>query len=158
MSKICIAVLREQEPLNNYIKEELYSILEKNNLYCFFEVPYHEPFFNELGKFQMISISNHSKYDNCEMFLLPDGCLYNGKTNPVSFSYRMSVLEDITSALQKSNYRVEWFIGDSGTPYHDFKILQCGFSQISEIIEQHFFDFETAVQTDLHILIKDISD
>ena len=106
----------------------------------------------------MISISNHSKYDNCEMFLLPDGCLYNGKTNPVSFSYRMSVLEDITSALQKSNYRVEWFIGDSGTPYHDFKILQCGFSQISEIIEQHFFDFETAVQTDLHILIKDISD
>ena len=154
MSTICIAVLQDQKPINQRAKKELCDILQNKGLYCFFDLKYREPFLENIGKYQCVSISDDSEFDNCEMFLLPDRCFYNGKTNLLPFSNRMSVLEDVTSVLQKNEYQVEWFIGDSGTPFDEFQTLECLTCDLSKVISQNFFDFKTAVQKDIHIIVK----
>lgn len=81
MSKICMAVLFDIDSLEDEIKKELIQTAEKYHLACFFKIEYTEQFLRSADLYAVVSISDSQNFDNCEMFLLPDGCIHNNQKN-----------------------------------------------------------------------------
>ena len=84
-----------------------------------------EPFFNRNKSDLIISFSDNYVYDNCEMLLLPDDCIYNGKENKKTLFERMEMIYNVVKFLKQNNHRVELYIGDSGAECEDYLEYVC---------------------------------
>lgn len=149
-----MVVIFDIDLLEDKIKKELVQVAKKYNLACIFRIEYTEPFLNNTDLYTAVSISDAQDYDNCEMFLLPDGCTHNDEKNKIPFVNRMLALRDFTLILKKSYRSVEWFIGDSGTPYDDFLHLYASPNELPQIMDQYYYDPKTVVESDIHIVVK----
>lgn len=124
MSKICIVVIKNHNYLEtDKIKEQIKMLFNNCGLGVFFEVAYSEPFLERYKNDEhlIFSISDNFEFDNCEMFLLPDRCKYNGQTNNIPFEKRMCDLKRIIEIILSFCHNIEIFIGDSGTNFEDFQ-------------------------------------
>lgn len=120
MSQICICVVNQ----NAFEKVECArSLLLRYGLFTCNELSYDEPCLHKARSENKIilSISDDCLLDNCEMFLLPDNCTYNGRSNKTPFTARMQLLQNALSLIVDKNTSLEMFVGDSGTPYCDFE-------------------------------------
>lgn len=123
MSKICIIVLCNTLSASDIFNNEIDILLKQCNLKIISELSYNEPLCDKYkkGDYLLFSISDAHYADNCEMFLLPDGCLINGKRNNMPFSERMSIFEKILLNILKKTQLIHLFVGDSGTAFDDYE-------------------------------------
>lgn len=139
MSKICILVL-SKPGVNMKLLEEI-TRLEADHIDCgvFFTFDYREPVIEQYKNSAFIcSFSDDYRFDNCEMLLLPDDCWSHTKTNLVPFHRRMELLRDaiVQICITAQTDKVDLFIGDSGTCYDDFELVQTTFSDFPDVIDQ----------------------
>ena len=126
MSLICIGTTRViPQKEQNYIKRALSSIAIKYKRGISFDISWHEPIVDSFSNHDFpFSITDAIDCDLCEMFLLPDGWLYNGKVNTVPFLKRMIFLQEIAEWLLTNNYCLDYYIGLSGAlPEEYFDII-----------------------------------
>lgn len=155
MSKICAVVIANSTIIDKAsIKNELRRIASQYGKGIWFYEKYEEPFVKHFSKCFVISFSDSTVYDNCEMLLLPDGCSFNGKINNNSFCERMKVIEEATKCLNALGYNSEIFIGESGTDYEEFSEIKCSSDNISDIIYKNYTDSYGVRENDLHIILS----
>ena len=131
MSKNCFLVvpLTEAGPDLEHLKKRIARELNSAGLGAFFSFPYVDPVLTHFLKTALVcSIADDSRFDNCEMLLLPDSCAYNGKRNPTPFFERMQRLADV--------------IGDSGTDYTEYKVVRTNTAQFPAAISQEIRQYE----------------
>ncbi len=106
------------------IKSTVERIVEEKGYGVFFSFDYSEPALERYRGVSFIcSLADNNTWDNCEMLLLPDNCVFNGSENTVSFYDRMRVLADIMKGIKSKCEKRELFIGTSGNEYGDFIIV-----------------------------------
>ena len=152
MSKFCF--IKFDDSNGDYNKLKVYGAiakeLEKHKLGMFVCT---QNYF-EIDDFDdMISVADTSKNDNCEMFLLPDGCAYNGRNNPLPFLERMNVLKNAIEKIQSYTKRVEVFIGECAANLDDFIQIRCSLNQFPTLADQKFYCQESHFINDLYFLI-----
>ncbi len=146
--------------LTDRLKEETVHILSSRGLACFWKDTIQEPFVEQLPDISsqsFFSIADDTCYDNCEMFVLPDGCFYNGRTNSIPFIKRMEVLQDVFSFFKCHGISAELFMGDSGGLLEEYHMFCCSIEEIPNIINRYYFDHRTATGWNLRIVLKNIS-
>lgn len=121
MSKICIAVLTQNTNCDSEcIQKRATNIAVANNFGVFFSLQYEEPFLSSYNiPHQIVSFADSFEYDNCEMLLLPNHAVFNGKTNDTSLIERLQKICLVLNELSQFG-NVELFVGDSGTSYSEF--------------------------------------
>ena len=151
MSRFCIGIINLQSLKE--CKNIIINILEENNLACFFEFDYIEPFLKKYinEEKQFFSISDNKDFDNCEIFLLPDNCYFNGIQNHIPFDKRMGVLVDISNEILKSAEKIEFFIGDSGASFDEFENLDVNINSFKSNLLQKVNDYNCK---DLHFIVR----
>lgn len=155
MSKFCIIKLKninafeDKECLFQKIEEEL-SI---HKLTCFEHKS--ESLIKEENT-EYISLADSKEYDNCEMFLLPDGCFNNGETNSIPFSERMNIIKNLIIKVQPFVQSFEIFMGECASNKEDFIDLNCSLEEFPKIAEKRFYSKETFVLEELHFIINNI--
>jgi hypothetical protein len=152
MSRICICVINGTEKNNELLQQEISALLKCYDFSVFWNLSYEEPFLDRYRKENQVvfSLSDNDRYDNCEMLLLPDKNLVNGKNNPLPFSIRMCCLAEFLGKILSSCTSVDLFIGESGMEYSEFEkksIHICDFSLIVDCLN-------TAIPPDLHLSIS----
>ena len=155
MSRICVIVADYKKSRNelNSTKEIIKKKIFKRHLGVFFYDKVDEPWDVNYEGFLKISIADSFKFDNCEMFLLPDNCYYNGHTNKTPFIERMDIISDIVSTLKEQMCEVELYIGDSGTEKEDFIGMQCSVKDLANMLNENCID-NNLQDNDLHIRIE----
>lgn len=151
MSKICICIINTAKQNEELLRMQISSISKYYDFTVFWDASYEEPFLERYCEENHIvfSLSDEEAYDNCEMLLLPDQNLFNGRTNPVSFSRRMEILADFLEQILVNHDVVDLFVGDSGTDYSEFEekyIHVCEFSLAVDCLN-------TETPPDLHLSI-----
>lgn len=145
MSKICIGVIKTHIPLEMCsFREQIKPLFNRFGLGVFFEFPYLEPFMKEYEKddYFVFSVADNMNFDNCEMFLLPDNCTYNGKKNEISFKTRMSNLKSIIEIILKTEKSIELFIGESGTEFFEFEFENINLERFEETLNNKLNCFD----------------
>ena len=143
MSKNCFLVvpLTEAGPDLEHLKKRIARELNSAGLGAFFSFPYDDPVLTHFLKTALVcSIADDSRFDNCEMLLLPDSCGYNGKRNPTPFFERMQRLADVFASLSLPSF--ELLIGDSGTDYTEYKVVRTNTAQFPAAISQEIRQYE----------------
>lgn len=151
MSKICIAILNDDVSTER-ITTAIQPLLKRYNLAVSYKLTYDEPLLEKYRNkaYKMFSFADNVYYDNCEMFLLPDNCFFNGQKNSIPFQARMQLLEEIFERVLDFTPKIEVFIGDSGTRYDEFDRAHCklyNFLDVSVMLN-------TEVPPDLHFVIE----
>ena len=86
-----------------------------------FFVDWSEPLMSHIQKDALvINILDCPEADNCELFLLPDGWYSNGQTNTLTLRERMKFLQNISKVFINGEYKVDLYLGQSGTDQEDF--------------------------------------
>lgn len=136
MSSLCLFVadLVEVNDIKS-LKKALCDISKKFERRIDFSIMWEEPMFFEFNVNDKLffSISDSPDCDNCEMLFLPDGWVYNGKSNSINFKNRMSYLQCITDCVMESCQKLDIYIGQSGTEVNEFSnilVKRCFLSQI----------------------------
>jgi len=151
MSKICYALLQGSMDCKRNILSEIKRIADRYGFGYYILKTIDEPFFDCNRSDFIISFSDNYIYDNCEMLLLPDGCTYNGKTSKTSFFERMTMIRNVTDLLKENHFRVELYVGESGTESEDYLDFSCESSDIPNVICKHLNDF---YDCNLHIIVE----
>lgn len=151
MSKICLGVLTDNNMDLEQVRHQVKELIEPFGLAVFFEQTYNEPLLEAFIDKRCIvfSVADSYQHDNCEMFLLPDECTFNGRNNNTSFSIRMEKLGVIVGKLLGCSEEVHLFIGDSGTRYSEFETHSISILEFQRIIGQ----LNTVTPEDLHIIV-----
>ena len=155
MSKICIIIINNPADYNPAIRKNVASIIERHGLGVFFDSICDEPLLTCFSNHCSIEIADTPSNNNCEMFLLPDSCYFNGKNNSYSFKNRMKILQEIIEFLYDSKFKLDLFLGDSGTDYDEFKTIKSLPHQLAEILCNNYYDNELCVTNDLHVIIRE---
>ena len=124
MSKICLIIVKTPK---NYVSldKEIIAYCKKYGFGVFTSSTYVEPVLQSFDKnYNFYSLADDFVYDNCELLLLPDGCIYNHTVNTVPFLERMRVICGLVRiVLEKTNQNiVHMFVGESGTEYTEYQI------------------------------------
>ena len=142
MSKICIVLVKDISGLchtTDWICSKIRHIINSYALGMFIIDPIMEPFGDKYVDCVAISIADNDSSDNCEMFLLPDNCSFNGRINGVQFIERMKVLRDIALCLGENDCWVELFIGDSGVNYEDYAEACCKANDLPHVLQELYY-------------------
>lgn len=118
MSLICLCVVknvRKQSEIDLCTQQiEMIAKHHKRGIKYF--VDWSEPFISSIQRDSLvINIVDSPESNNCELFLLPDGWFCNGQTDRLSFRERMKFLQDISNVFINRKYRVDLYLGQSGT-------------------------------------------
>jgi hypothetical protein len=135
------------------LQAEIEKLLRQNSLGMFLVDPISEPFGERYTDHVALSIADDNQHDNCEMFLLPDNCSYNGKINPMPFSERMQVFRAIALLLRAHGYSAELFLGTSGTDYSEYTAIRCSAEEIARILAVSYYIRDMWQERDLHVII-----
>lgn len=151
MSKICIGVISNNSTTIEEIYNQIEPLLKELGLGCFFNLSYNEPALKDysMKDYLFFSIADSFEYDNCEMLLLPDECLFNNRRNPIPFTERLTQFKSILELIFNIVPKVELFIGDSGTLLDEFqekRISITDFMQVSNWLNSE-------IPVDLHLII-----
>ena len=152
LSKVCIVII--QDYINpTVLKRRIDDLMESFGLGVFYEQPVLEPFMSAFCKeYSMIcSLADNNKYDNCERFLLPDNCFYNGNTNSIPFMVRMSQLECLLRMILKVSKQVDVFIGNSGTLFDEYEHYQIGINEFADLSNM----LNSFLEPNIHFAIMD---
>lgn len=153
MSRICIfvatAICQEHKAI---IKNDILQFIGKYNLGAFFDQNHNEPFLSFYENRFTISIADSERYDNCEMFMCPDGWSIAGKKPVFSFRKRMMILQEIATLIVNKTGKVELFIGDSGLDYDDFIEFECNVMDVAKTVLKNY-ELDNGWLNDLHIKI-----
>ncbi len=122
---------------------------KENNLTVCYKLSYVEPFLDKEDKL-VFSISDNYLHNNCEMFLLPDNCLYNNKINLIPFSERLKTLECIIKVILDKVDEFNLFIGDSGLEYSDFLSFDIKIEEFASIANKYL---NSTIPIDIHFKI-----
>ena len=125
MSKICIMLVHNSIDNTYNIISEIKHIVDDYGWGYFILDEIDEPFLHRNKSDLIISFSDNYVYDNCEMLLLPDDCIYNGKENKKTLFERMEMICNVVKFLKQNNHGVELYIGDSGTECEDYSEYAC---------------------------------
>ncbi|MBQ8210088.1 MAG: hypothetical protein IJZ35_05860 [Clostridia bacterium] len=152
MSKFCIGIINSKSSAQQ--KNKIVRLLQENGLACFFEFDYIEPFLKKYlnQEKQFFSISDSNDFDNCDCFLLPDNCYYNGRQNNIPFENRMEIIVATAREILETKKEVEFFIGDSGACFDDFEHHNVDINSFKNLLLQKMNNFNC---TDLHFVVKD---
>lgn len=155
VSRMCVIVVDDGNCYNerDSIKKMINSKISKWDLGVFFYDNLDEPWDIYYNGFLKISIADSFEFDNCEMFMLPDNCYYNGHTNKTPFIERMDMISDIVSTLKEQMCEVELYIGDSGTEKEDFIGMQCSVKDLANMLNENCID-NNSQDNNLHIRIE----
>lgn len=153
MSKICFIIFQKNELIYENLIRKIQPIFEQNNLFCFTEIGYVEPFFSEfeLSKYFVLSVADNKNYDNCEMLLVPDNCYINGEKSNSLFDNRMINLKNILIAFFAFTREVHLFIGDSGVLFDEFTHLSITHNEFL----MHAHKLNSVSPPDIHFIITD---
>ncbi len=124
MSKICLLVVKTQKD-SAPLEKEIIAYCKKFGFGVFTSSNYVEPVMQSFDKkYKCYSLADDFVYDNCELLLLPDGCIYNQTVNAISFLERMRVVCGLVSIImERTNQNVvHLFVGESGTEYTEYQI------------------------------------
>ena len=124
MSRMCIMAVSKLGENPHHLKTFIEQQVTKRGLAVFFSFDYCEPVFEHYGNDSLLcSIADSYEYDNCEMLLLPDNCMLNGRLNHTPFIQRMEKLSNIIESIKCVSVKIDLLIGYSGTDYQDFDIV-----------------------------------
>ena len=152
MSKICLGILCNKRTTLSALRNQIKSVVESAGFGCFFDFSYKEPLLNAylLDNYVIFSIADNSTYDNCEMLLLPDGCMINGNENVCGFELRMKQMQDILKPILEIEAKIELFLGESGTQFDEFDEYEITLSDFLQITKQ----LNRIDSPDLHLILK----
>ena len=122
MSKLCLGFLRF--PILPEDEERLQGFLHRYGLKLMIypaDMEYLSIDGFDCAEKKPFSISDDGLYDNCEMLLLPDNCVYNGKMNATLFAERMKVIESVFRFLLTKHKEISLFIGECEAYYADYE-------------------------------------
>ncbi len=153
MSHICMLFIHKSNSQNySVIENEIKRIVDKHGMGFFVEEKCDEPFVDKSSLYLVFSLSDNYEFDNCEMFLLPDGWICNGKSNKIPFINRMEVIQDCVIKLSKLKCQIEIFLGESGCQITDFIHLKCFPNEIANLINNNYCD-KYGGEYNLHITL-----
>jgi hypothetical protein len=104
---------------------------------------------------EYISLADNDKYDNCEMFLLPDGCFCDERTNNVPFIERMNIIKKIIITIQHLVQNFEIFMGECAANQEDFITVDCSLEEFPSLAQKMYYSEKNSMINDLHIIITD---
>lgn len=153
MSKICIGIITKiNQEKKKEIQSQLLDIVKKHDNGIFFSEIYPEKFFDMFSDDRFIfGLADNFEHNNCEMLLLPDTWMHNGKYSCVPFKKKISVLKDISSFLIDYDCQLDWFIGTSGLDQDDFQIVSVTPTELIEVMTDMYCTSMNI--NDLHIVI-----
>lgn len=151
MSNVCICVADKgaSDKLKRFKK-----CLHQCGLFTFDELNFAAPFLQgtDYDKKLICSISDSEINDNCEMFLLPDNCTFNGRPNSTPFAERTQILLSAFEDVIDRDTSLELFVGYCGTPYSDFEHQHITLREFADC----YATLNNAVNPpDLHLFISD---
>lgn len=118
MSLFCLCVvesIRGNSEFASYM-QQIESLAMRHNHGVKFFVDWYEPIvFRIPEEAFLVNILDNPKSDNCELLFLPDGWYNNGETSSLAFRERMNFLLDVTNTFINRKYRVDIYLGQSGT-------------------------------------------
>lgn len=124
MSKICLIIVKTpKDPAS--LEKDIVAYCKQFGFGVFTSSNYVEPVMQSFDKeYKFYSLADDFVYDNCELLLLPDGCIYNHTVNAIPFFERMRVICGLVSLiLERTNQDiVHLFVGESGTEYTEYQI------------------------------------
>ncbi len=136
MSRICYLVVSSMEKDPKTLRGSIEQYLDRKGYAAFFLYEYPEPVLERYREgFLICSISDNKTYDNCEMLLLPENCMFNGRRNVESYYYRMQILSGIISQIINMGYKAELFIGLSGDSYEDYEEVSISIKEFPKAAE-----------------------
>lgn len=145
MSKLCIGAIRIKNCYHtSLLKSHIKALANKYGYGVFYDILNCEPFMDKYLKneYMFFSIADDDSFDNCEMLLLPDGCLFNGETNPVSFLERMKNIQIVLENILAKENDFELYIGNSGTDYYDYERIKIDVKEFNEIANKKLNTFD----------------
>ena len=123
MSLFCLCVvesIREKSEVA-LCARQLELIAKQYNRGVKFFADWSDPFVSDIQKQSFImNITDGPSFSNCELFLLPDGWYYNGKTNKLPFRERMEFLKSVVSFFAEKKCVVDLYLGVSGICAQEF--------------------------------------
>ncbi len=98
-------------------------------------VGWSEPILTCIDKKSVLLNISDENTTNCELFLLPDGWYYNGKTNNIRFRHRMFLLQTISSFFICFKKGTSLYIGESGTNVDEFLTTSIRYELMTDFLD-----------------------
>lgn len=154
MSSFCIIKLKnikvfeKEEQVFEKIKKELQD-------YKLSMLVYEPELVNKEKNTEYISLTDSDEYDNCEMFLLPDGCSCDVRTNNIPFIERMNIIKSVIIEIQPFVQDFEIFMGECAANKEDFITFHCSLEEFPRLAEKNYCLKDSFIINDLHFVITD---
>lgn len=154
MSLVCLCVIDNIEEKSDkfFCFKQIEELAEQYQCGIKCGVDWFEPFVSHIKKDSfVINIVDYPKYDNCEMFLLPDGWYNNGKSNKSLFVERIKLLQDVSSFLIDKNNSVSFYIAQSGTSFDEFSHITLKTNELTAYLAKTLGTY--GLEDGVHIII-----
>ncbi len=138
MSKICLIIIKPPRDFLS-LEKDVVAYCNKFGFGVFTSSSYLEPVIQSFdNNIVFFSLADDFMYDNCELLLLPDGCIYNHAVNAVPFLERMRVVCGLVNIiLERTNQdAVHLFVGESGTEYTEYQIASVSILDFPSMINR----------------------
>ena len=155
MSMICIGVV-EMPDRRSYpdLESRISEIIQNHGFSARWAIDWKEPIVETFSNHPVIfSMVDGDEHDNCEMLLLPDHWVVNGKTNTVPARKRMQLFDDIAKYAISQYSKIDFYIGESGTLPDEYEQIQIDCLQLSAFLIDQLERLNTCLS--LHITIVD---
>ncbi|MBQ7603801.1 MAG: hypothetical protein IJU75_02490 [Clostridia bacterium] len=153
MSLFCFFAISSISEDNKVLLNNPY--LEKNAQFYHIElntsVGWSEPILTCVDKKSVLLNISDENTTNCELFLLPDGWYYNGKTNNIRFRDRMFLLQTISSFFTALKKDTNLYIGESGTNAEDYLTISLHYEMVADFLNSTIG--QHGVMGGLHVII-----
>ena len=154
MSNVCICVA--DKGASGKLKR-FQKYLHQCGLFTFDKLDFAAPFLQgtDYDNKLICSISDSEINDNCEMFLLPDNCTTNGRSNSTPFTKRMQMLLSAFEEVIDKDTSLELFVGYCGALYSDFEHKHI---TLRELADSYAVLNDAVNPPDLHLIISGTED